>query len=648
MKKIAVIGGNLLGCATTLDLALVEEHDRRVFANSAETFSITLFERANRLGGNGFKSVRIDDDLCVEVGSYRTLPLPSGTYLTDLVNAANDGLGTLSIGPRRIAVPGANYARRGKSDAAKVVQPWEKGTYRRVVRSFAAWDWEHDAYHMIHEGWFSLDLLCRVLDHAIWRNVALAGVLWSITKLNKTSGTRQRSLMLAQVIVLILVFIFSPRRVVSMWQKNYTFWGTTFSMLWKHGMTPGVARGSTLGFVKHLSDMNTKNVATCAISIGSLMNRTALESYLRGSGEDYVRLFKYNRNYVRQYMSPVVGWHYAGAKLSEINSLASHLTMLDADFSNSDVATRFSTIAPDNATLCTALLDAAKASMTVNTMLETPVTRIVFDEQTKRYKVLYGNGESDLFDGIVLCASPKEGELDIDIPLGTQMSDLLGYDRDTLAAERYAAQEAEYLASQRTVVENDDEVPVAPSACSHFAVVVGKAKPQFFRLTSEKRIPDLVQMTFAPGVSRFERIREVTAESPGVYTVLCGSQFESEGLFAEMFEEGAELKYFEEVPKSMYNHSPVPRNKATDECFPYIVLGNMFIYAAATDKLAKHPEMDAISAVNAASLFSSAVQWTETDENEKDEEEADNRGNLDHEEGHMDNQEEIIDNEEDE
>lgn len=640
MKNIAVIGANLLGCATTLDLALIEEHDRRVFADSADTFSVTVFERKNRLGGNGFKSVQIDNDLCVEVGSYRTLPLLSGTFLTDLVNVANDGLGTLSVGVCRIPIPGSSYARRGKSGAAKVVQPWAHGTYGRVVRSFAAWDWNRDAYHMIHEGWPLLDLVCRVLDNAIWRSLALAAMLWSIRKLDTTSGLVQRSFMLAQVVFFFLVLVFSPKNIVATWQRNYTFWGTTIPSLWKYGITAAISRGSTIGFIKHLGDMNKKNVATCSISISSLIAKTGLEPYLKGSGDDYVRLFKYNREFVRQYISPVVGWHYAGAKLSDVSSLASHFAMLDADFSDSDVSKRLSTIAPDNATLCTALLDAAKTSLSVDVRLETPVHRIVFDESTKKYTVSHGDGGSDLFDGIVLCASPKDGELDIDTPVGTHLSDLLGYGRDALAAQGNVVQEAEYMASQGMVGERDGEAPVAPSSCSHFAVVLGKAKPEFFRLTTEKRIPDLVQLTFAPGVSRFERVREVTADRAGVYTVLCGPQFESGGLLGEMFEEGAELKYFEEMPRSMYSHRPVPADKGVDECFPYIVLGNMFIYSAATDNLVKHPEMDAISAVNAASLFSKAVQWTTAEDNRNDEEEANAANKKDRkdweEEGAMD------------
>lgn len=612
--KIAVIGGNLLGCATTLDLALVQEHDERVFGANP-SFSVTLFERLPRLGGNGFKSIAIDDSLRVETGRYRTIPVTAGTFMADLLSAANDGRGTLTLFNNTFAIPGATASRRGRARAAQLARPWREGTYGRVVRSFAAWDWRDDAYHMQHSGWPLLDILYRALNNGIWRSLVLAGLLWSVRRLAETKGMLARSLTLGQCVALFAVFLFSPKSCVAAWQRNYTFWGSTLPMLFQYGITPAISRGSTIGFLKMLSDMNSKNVATCSASASTLVARAGLEAYVRGSGEDYTRIFKYSPDFVKRFLSPIVAWQYAGAKLGDVSSLASHFAMLDGDFSNSDVAERLQVVTPDNATLCTALVEASRATMSVDVKLGTAVTEILFDEESAKYKVIYGDGESDMFDGVTLCASPREGEMVIETPLGTSISELLGYDKDAEAAEGHATQENEYITSQGAEGDGDDEeAAVSPASCSHFAVVVGKAKPEFFRFNTEKRIPDVVQMTHAPGVSRFERIREASDEQPGVYTVLCGADFLSAGILAEMFEEDAELRSYEAMPKSVYKHNPLPTDKEIDECMPHIVLGNRFVYAAGTDKLAKHPEMDAISAVNAASLFSNAVKWSSGDE----------------------------------
>lgn len=622
--KIAVIGGNLLGCATVLDLSLVEEHDARVFSDPS-SFSVVLIDKLPRLGGQGFRSVLVDDALRVEVGRYRTLPLLTGTYLSDLVAAANDGRGTIAFLGRTVPIPGAVVTRRGSYGAVKLNRPWEEGTFGRRVRSFAAWDWRDDAYHFQHKGWPVLDLLYKVLDNAIWRSLALAALLWSVGKLNDTRGSMSRAGMLAQCVVLFAVFLFSPKAVVKSCQKNYTFWGSILPALWQYGITPAISRGSTIGFVKLLNDMNNKNVATCSAAASTFVRRAGLESYLRGSGEDYTRIFKYDADFVQRFLAPVVAWQYAGAKLSNVSSLASHFAMLDADFSNSDALERLQVATPDNASLCSALVEAARATMPVETKLEMTVKEVLYDEDTRKYKVVYGEEESDLFDGIVLCASPRDGEMVIETPLGTAISELLGYDKDVEASEGHAAQEADYIAAQGPDATAQAEPAVLPASCSHFAVVVGSAKPGFFRFNSEKAVPDLIQITHAPGVSRVERIRESSSTRPGVYTILCGPDFQSGELFEEMFEQGAELKHFEAIPKSMYNHNPVPTEKDIDDCFPNIVLGNRFIYAAATDKFARHPEMDAISAVNAASLFSNAVKWSLVD-GQGDEEQAEEDG----------------------
>ena len=634
--KVAIIGGNLLGCATAVNLAIVQEHDERKMSIN-DKFEITLFEKTNRLGGNGFRSITIVNEqpqndqeqqqsLYVEVGTYRTLPLSSGTFLTDLVNVANDCVGTVDILGRKYRIPGSTTIRRGKHDAAKVIQPWQKGSYRSVIRSFAAWDWRDDSYHLLHRGWPLLDLLHRLFDNHIWRSLALAGLIWSIDIFRHRQGTMERAIALGQVVIMFGILLLSPKRIVAHWQRQYSFWGTTLPLLFKHGITPAISRGSTIGFIKHLTDMNTKNVATCSISVGNLIHRGGLDAYIRGTGEDYVRKFKYDQQFVNTHIAPIVSVQYDGVRLSDVSSLASHFAMLDGDYSNSDANIRFSQIAPNNETLCPALIDAARASIDVDVQLECPITNIVYDENESKYILTTGSGQSEIFDGVILCASPKEGDMTIETPVGATLSDLLGYDRDRKAAEGHATQEAEYIASQTTSTEEqneseqDNECPIEKSACSHIAVVTGIANAAFFRFTTEEIIPDLVQITHAPGVSRFERIREVTDTRPGIYTVLCGSDFESSGLLAEMFLESSSLIYHELLPRSPYSHTALPIDKGVDECTPLIVLGTRFIYAAATEKLAKHPELDAMSAVNAASLFSRAVQWASSEDADDDRE----------------------------
>ncbi|KAI0558703.1 Prenylcysteine oxidase [Gracilaria domingensis] len=609
--KIAVVGGNLLGCATTLDLALVAEHDQQNLA-SEEPFSVTVLDRKAELGGNSLRSVQVDDGFNVEVGSYATLPIVAGTYLYDLVDAANDGRGTVSLLNRRLAIPGATVARRGQLRAAVVNKPWASGSYGSLIRRYALWDWKEDKFPLVYKGWPFLDLLYRLLNNNIWRSIAFAMFLYSAEQLrSRVAGKINRAVMMAQCLVCLVLTIISPKRVIHMWQQNYSFWGTTAPLLFQYGITPAIARGGVTGFVKLISRMNEKNVATCSISVGSFVQRAELDSYLRSTAQDYANQFQYKREYVDRHIAPTVIQQNTGASMKQVNAMALQFSMLECDPMNSDGKDRLCTIAPDNATLCKALIDAAKATMSVEVKLGTNVAGIIFCDESKKYNLTYSDGARESFDGVVLCASVKEGEVTIDTPVGNSLSDLLGYDRDKETAQESAREQASYEAreSDESTSDSPEEEIVSPRACSHVAVVVGKARSSFFRFADERGIPECIDVIHSPDFSRFERVREVSDEKPGVYKILCGEEFETSGLMKEMFEDGSRVEYFEAIPRNAYSTSALPRQKHVDDCMPYIVLGRHFIYAKALRRIAKHPEMDAIAAVNSASLFSKAVHW---------------------------------------
>lgn len=613
--RIAVVGGNLLGAATVADLALVQEHDERKFGNADRSgFHITLFERDARLGGNSLRSVVVDG-VHVEVGTARTLPLTNGSFLADLAALANGERGTYAIAGRRFRIPGETCIPRGVAGAATPVRPWAMGSYGFLVRSFGAWDWASDEYILIHRGWAVLDTARKLFNNSMWRSVFLAMFFWSARRLSEAESFVARGNALTASFFFLVFAVLSPKYIVEMWQRQYTFWGSTIPMLVKHGITAGIARGSTIGFLKHMADVNKKNAATCSISVGALLVRTGLEPYVRGTGEDYVKKFQYEKSFVDYYMAPVVALANSGADMAGVNSLASHFAMLQGDFANSEVADRFAQITPDNATICGALVDAARANVKVDVKLNSAVERISLDSSDTTYTITYAGGQTAVFDGVVLCASPGEDEMRIETAVSSSLSELLGYDRDAAVGEELLGEPA---ATEAEEPENDavaQDPGTELESCSHLAVVLGIASASFFRFNSEKLIPDVVQITHCQRCTQFERVREVSAEQNGIYVVHCGSDFESSGMLEEMFEDGAELKYYQPRGGSKYSLAAVPMNMALDYAMPYVVLGTRFVYAAATDRLSKHPELDAMSAINAASLFSVAVAW-ESGENE--------------------------------
>lgn len=579
--KIAVIGGNLLACSTVLNLSLVQEHDERVF-QSATKFQITLFESLPRLGGNSLRSISIPEhDIAVQVGRYRTLPLLEGSYLRELVDIANDHRGTYAFFGRRFAIPGSTTLRRGRVNAVNVVKPWQSGSYGRVVRSFAAWDWADDRYHLTHSGWTLLDILHRIFDNALWRWLFLALLAHSVRGLLATHGKLARAIALLQSFIILLIALYTPKRLIASWQTHYSFWASTLPMLFRHGITPAIARGGTVAFSSLLAESGRKNTATCAVGVEDLLRRMALQPYVASTADDYVRKFKYDEDFVRRFIEPVVAVQYGGKGLSQVSAMEYHLAMLDADFGNADAAQRLARVVPDNAALCDALVEAAGDGMQVETRLECAVTRIEYDEETEKYAVSTEKDETpQLYDGVVLCASPERGNIIFDCAPG--IMEMLRSDPPDQEKDTVAAQESPY------------EPVIKAEACSHLGVITGTARATFFRKRSEKEIPDLITLSHAP-LSQFERLHD-GGNGGGVYRVICGADFVGSGLLDEMFEGGAQVRYMQKRECAVERELPV-------------VWGKKFVYGRAGRGLGRHAEVDAVLAGNCASLFSEIVGW---------------------------------------
>lgn len=440
---------------------------------------------------------------------------------------------------------------------------------------------------------------------------AFAAFVHAALQLRTATGFVSRAVTLVQMVTMLFLTLLSPRHAVAIWQRQYSFWFTTISLLFKHGITPAISRGSSIAFIDLLVDINAKNRATCSISLDSLLVRTGLLPYVQTSAADYATSFKFDPAFVRRYLEPPIASANAGLSMRNISSLAAHFAMLDADFANSDVDVRLSTVLPNNAAMCPAFIDAARATMQVDVKLQCPVVDVSYDRELGEYVITCENGDRHCFDGIALCASPKVGEMTISTPVGDDLAELLGY-HPHVAGKTDAPEEGQE--------EGQEVSAVRKEACSHIAVVVGHVNASYFRFSSQMNVPDLVQMSDAPSWSRFERIRE-EGEEAGVYRVICGADFLSSGLFAEMFQGGAEVRYYQPLSQNVYSPRVIPQNAAMDNTVPRLVLGDRFIYAAATRRLAKHPEMDALSAVNTASLFSRAVHWASNEEEEEEEEE---------------------------
>ena len=110
---------------------------------------------------------------------------------------------------------------------------------------------------------------------------------------------------------------------------------------------------------------------------------------------------------------------------------------------------------------------------------------IKFNSQLSKYELKLSDGQTETFDGVILCASPmSEDDINIETRGEKSLNELLGFEKNLKAQRQFREQERIYRS------ENQVEKTVSPiskSACSHFAVVVGLPNAQFFRRCERAR-----------------------------------------------------------------------------------------------------------------------------------------------------------------
>lgn len=587
--RVAVIGGNLLGCATVANLALVSELDAA--AGRESDYDVTLFASESSLGAPDFRSVEVDG-LRVETGRCLTLPLPPNTFLSDLVALARGTAGHFTILGRHLKIPGDNRVARGNPRSCSVAHPWGSGTGNQVVRSSALLDGEADRYVSRHAGFRALDVLHKVLRHPIWRALAWAALAWAAGRVRGAEGPLARGRALAAAVFIFGLALLSPAGVAALVQRFCAFWSGALALVLAHGLPAAIWRGSMEGFFKGLKEANARNRATVAPSIGTLLGRTGLAELAASSISNYITRFQYEPPFVTALLAPGVADAYPSQPREGVNALAMFFALTGEDTSNSDIVARREALSPDNAALCPALVEAARVTTPVDVRLETKVASIKLAAgDGTRYIVSPVGGRPEEFDAVILCESPDPSSFAVHTAHGG----------DVAAVLKYA-----------------DPTPAAYGPATHLVVVRGVARASFFQFASEADVPDRVQASGAR-FAVFERLRAPARDADGVYRVICGDGLESSGLLAEMFEAGAEVVFCERRAETPYQIGPLggPGKDVDDEA-PPVVLGTRFLYAAAGRRVAVHPEMDAMCARNAASLLARLVNWEAPDADDAD------------------------------
>jgi hypothetical protein len=622
--RVAVIGGNLLGCATALQLSRVAEADADVVAGrrtgplaasgGAPVGAVVLFEARDALGGNQFRSVKVKEAATgvVEVGSARVLTVKNGSGMETLMQTVNGGDGLIKVGNIfEVKAPWAGTVSRGKKGSVKLLPAVDHGGLvgNGEVGGWAVWEPREDSaaggrFLTRVSGASALDAARAVLDTWAASAGLVACAMYFVRGLLALDPGPERALGLVTPVFLLVVAAVGAGWVMAKAVVAMLFSLSTAMLTWKYGRGVTRMRKITSDFAAHIGRMNENKTAALCLTPDMLLRRVVLEKLPELGAAEIWKRFK-RPKFGEALLEPRVSASYGMRKAEDVHALAAHFALVSTDFGNMEAAKDYKRMDGGNAKLCDSLLEAASANLAVKAVTGTRVTKIVLDEKTMQYAVTTvskAGGATDkeiiaehLFDGVILCANVR-GSADcpaIDIVLGqkTNLTSRLG----TKGAG---------------VDSSGNSNPTSPA--SHTAVVHGSLRPEFFGLSREGSVPDRIQVNNSRELSFFERAVSPrgTADGRGVYVIDCSSEFKSpSGIFSRMFDDDAIVLYFEPRMTCQRDVSPIAAGEPRDAAFPNFVLDERLVYAAAGDYLGCHPEMDILSSANAASMFSAAVPW---------------------------------------
>eukprot|EP00172_Hildenbrandia_rubra_P001134 Plantae.Rhodophyta-Hildenbrandia_rubra.ctg16979.p1 GENE.Plantae.Rhodophyta-Hildenbrandia_rubra.ctg16979~~Plantae.Rhodophyta-Hildenbrandia_rubra.ctg16979.p1 ORF type:complete len:614 (-),score=76.43 Plantae.Rhodophyta-Hildenbrandia_rubra.ctg16979:252-2093(-) len=604
--KIAIIGGDLLGCASAYNLARVFKHDlakhekNPAAISEPSTFDITLFEKQSKLGGSQFQSIKVEDaennDREVEIGSVLTIANCPGSYVEDAITTVNgpEPRWWRKLLRKKTAPP--------QSRRLEVLHPWEAGACGEAVRSFAVFDWVKDNYLLLYCGWSIADWLERLAAYRIVRTVILNALWWQLYKVVVEEDPYMKVKRLLFCLAFFAVFMYTPSKVVKKYHRDAAFWGSTFSQMWSHGISVGVFRGTVLGLHKHIALMQNKNAATASVVLATLLERTGLKNYVISSANQFFERFKFTSPFTHLNVKGPVESQYVG-EWGEINSLAALLCLQRANFTDSDARQRIVTLGPNNESLCEALLEVCNECCDLSTELSTRITEICElgdqgstnnESPSFRYRLISSTDDEYEFDGVIVCAKLDPSEFTFSGFQSASIRTLLGLSDFT-----------------------DDAKDKGESAYSHLAIVSGALSPSFFRYTQGKYVPDVVLFLHCPQVSFVERlfrgsapvsVTKEQAQNWFVYRVVCNANFRSES-FSQVFCNESKILHYGERKR---RRSALVLSEE-EQKHHSLVLGTRFINVAAARRVAHDVEWDLMNAANGATLFSVTVQWQQHD-----------------------------------
>lgn len=568
--RTAIVGANLLGCATAFYLrralnANVRDTAGHSSPDECDEDEIVIFDQKSRPGGQKFCALSFKDGSCItSCGTASGLDVSSAPVFLALLRDAN------------IPVP-----------PVKNSEEW------------AIFDWDADAYHLsrVHSrllsGIQSFPLVLILLQlFSLFSLYVFAPRLYSrgiytFIHFAIEDGTLfpfiQYGHLLWFCFALILGFGIIPVPVILRFYDYIAFRSTVRLLSSIHYGAPilSTIRKLTMSIKNHLELIVAHNAASSCVTLGHLLSACGISKYVKQSTIEMLVPMHIREPFLTQCVSVPMALAHGDSTVTPTeasNVLSTLLTIMSFSPVPASLRSspRYMSVLSEES-LCPTLIESSRAKFRPNVRV-VAVTKA----ENAQYK-LQGvvNGEKTdlgIFDAVLLAGVIDPNDFTTD-----------ALDEDISVVFSLPSSE-KGTGTDRAMV---------PNTAQYISLVKGEINPQFFRLSSAKHLAEKTYL-----VNSINCL-EVLRVSDNVWRVTSREFPEKEcNLFQNLFNNVDEIVSLQRTPRR-YPSAPCRNIHGTST--PDLILNTRFLNVAAIDCICNDVNIDCLAARNAASLFRRGV-----------------------------------------
>lgn len=558
--KVAVVGGNFLGCASAYYIrrALDARRGPAGGHTADPEDDIFIFERRPSLGGNKFVVSRLEE---VEVltGTAADSDFAPAPLFNSLLSDAG--------------VPSPERTR---------------------LRSWSIFDWDRDRYPLssqpsrILQALGSSPLFC-ILFHLVLLTSSLYFVsllrdrelLPLFRELGDVKATFLGTWLFFSVMVGLGVVPFPF--VAHFYNLILMTHMTDLSAQFAYGTGVSAAGEVATQFVEHMTVVRENDAAKTALTVHHLLARCGLLRYARVAGAETLAGFGVHDKLRAELVAPALVRDCSDSRVGSRGAPANAVAAMLAMVTRLRVPTRLRAGAAGlsintTKTLCPSLASAARARLRVCSDV-VAVNRDADGLYELTVRTAAGERSATGFDTVVLAAVVE--------PAAFTVADgiLDGPLREELALGEPA----------------DPSVKKKRNSAQFVTLVAGELRAEYFGAKSTSAVADRVAVINGVDCAGVDRIYPRTNTTAPVYRVYSAHRLEKESTLTKALFERVQMISSQPRKPHPYTTSPLTNPSGPD--VPGIVLATRFLYAAATDRVANHVEVDCMAARNVGSFF---------------------------------------------